>query len=62
MTKENQDFHQIDDRNPFNSYQDKHKDKKNNNYTLKKDYKNSIAHWQCKKKVNKLIKSLQYKT
>jgi len=62
MTKEIQDFYRIYDRNPYNSFQDKQKEKRNNNCIIKEDFKNSIAHWQCKKKVDKLIRKLQNNT
>lgn len=62
MPKEIQDFYRIYDRNPYNSFQDKQKEKRNNNHTIKEDFKNSIAHWQCKKKADKLIRKLQNNT
>ena len=34
---------------------------KNWNYIIKEDFKYSIAQWQCKKKIDKLIKNLQNK-
>lgn len=59
MIKEIQDFHRTDDRNTFNSYQDRQREKSNNNYIIKEDFKKSITRWQCKKKIDKLRRSLQ---
>lgn len=61
MRKIVQNTHQLNGRNSFNSYKDTQKEKDVILYTIKNDFKNSIAHWQCKKKVDKLIHILQKK-
>ncbi len=61
MTKEIQDLYRINDRNIFNSYQVKQKEKINNNYIIKEDFKTSIQQWQRKKKIDNLIRKLENK-
>ncbi len=42
--------------------QDKQKEKRNKNCTIKHDFKYSIAQWQSKKKIDNLLRKLQNKT
>ncbi len=62
MRNEIENFHRLNNRSIFDSNQSKQKENKSNNSTLKQDFKNSVAHWQCKKKLDKLVRSLQNKT
>lgn len=61
MRNEIKNFHRLNNRNLFVSNQNKQKENKSNNPNLKQDFKNSVAHWQCKKKVDKLVRTLQNK-
>ena len=56
-----QNSYGLNNGNLCNSYQNKEKEKKSNNFTIKQDFKNSITHWQYKKKVDKFIRTLQNK-
>ncbi len=61
MTKEIQDLYRINDRNIFNSYRVKQKEKINNNCITKEDFKASMKQWQRKKKIDNLIRKLENK-
>ncbi len=56
-----QNLPQLNNRSLINSYQKKQREKINNIIVIKQDFKNSITHWQCIKKIERLKRSLQNK-
>jgi hypothetical protein len=46
-------------RNYLNLYQERQNEKKNNDGIIKQEFKNSIANWKLRNKLNKLTRSLQ---
>ena len=62
MRNEIQNFHRLNNRNLFISNQNKQKENNGNNFTIKQEFKTSVAHWQFKKKTDKLLRTLQNKT
>ncbi|MFX1503231.1 MAG: hypothetical protein ACFFDH_19880 [Promethearchaeota archaeon] len=63
MTKNIKNFSQVNRNNSFSSYiaTQVEEDKNYIVYTIKEDFKNSVAHWQYKKKISKLKKILRNK-
>jgi len=61
MSREIKDFFQINDKDNLKSYQAIQNDKIHSVNIIKEGFKSSIAQWQCKKKIDNMIRKLQNK-